>query len=193
MKEVLINHKKGIKPNIPLTVRRVEPNVWNSLRFFTHHYLTSALNKSCKCLLFEWEGNPVAFVGIINTPGKGRPYSCAVSRIVILPQFQGLGLFKKIMDFCGGIVKSLGEGYDLYIKTAHALAKISLDRNPNWEGTVFDGKSRKSKQETSGRYKNHLLRVSCCKKYVGKEIDGYQDLLQPIKTMRELKKTNQMP
>lgn len=193
MQNILINNPKGKRPIIQLTVRRVEPNVWYSLNFHKHHYLTSALNPSCKCLLFEWDNQPVAFVALLNTPRKGCPYGMSISRIVILPDYQGLCLFRQIMDFCGGIVKSLSDEthkYELYIKTAHSKAILSLNRNQNWCGTSFDGKTRKDKQEKTGKYKNHLLRLSACKKYVGDKIDGYQNILLPINEMRKNKENN---
>lgn len=56
MKTIHIEHPKGQRPYIQLTVRRVEPSVWKSLEFSKCHYLTAELNKSCKCLLFEWDG-----------------------------------------------------------------------------------------------------------------------------------------
>lgn len=193
MRTILINHKKGLRPNIELTVRRVEPSVWKSLGFEKHHYLTASLNPSCKCLLFEWNGQPVAFVGLLNTPRLKIPYGMSISRIVILPDFQGLGLFRKICNFCGALVKSMDDDehhYELYIKTAHQKAGESLTRDTeNWVGTVFDGKTR-TKESTEcekGRYNNRLMRKSYCKKYIGKPNDGYQHLMLPIAEMRKNK------
>ena len=158
--------------------------------FAKEHYLTSELNKSCKCLLFEWNGVPVGFVGILNTPRKGIPYGCSVSRIVILPDYQGLGLSTIIFNFVGGIVKSLSDDehdYRLYIKTAHTKFGQALSRNPNVRGTVFDGKGRDKKSADNQRYRNRLTRVSYCKEYIGKKIDGFQDMLKPIGDLRKLK------
>ena len=98
MQEVLINHKKGERPYIHLTIRRVEPSVWYSLGFYKHHYLTEKLNPSCKCFLFEWDTIPVAFVGLLNTPRTGIPYGMSISRIVVLPDYQGLGLSRIIVE-----------------------------------------------------------------------------------------------
>lgn len=70
IKNILIDKCKKCKPNINLTVVRCEPNIWKDLNIFKHHYLTESLNKSCKCLLFMWDGVPVGFVGILNTPRK---------------------------------------------------------------------------------------------------------------------------
>lgn len=191
MKIVKVNHKKGERPQIKLTVRRVEPNVWNM--FKQHHYLTAEMNKSCKCLLFEWNGIPVAFVGILNTPRKGIPYGCSISRIVILPDYQGLGLSTQIFNFVGGIVKSLSDDeheYKLYIKTAHRKFGEALGRNQNVRGTMFDGKGRDKKaiEHDNHRYRNRLQRVSYCKEYIGDKIDGFQDMLRPIGELRKEKR-----
>ena len=191
MKIVKVNHKKGERPKITLTVRRVEPNVW--YLFKQHHYLTAELNKSCKCLLFEWNGVPVGFVGILNTPRKGIPYGCSISRIVILPDYQGLGFSTQIFNFVGGIVKSLsdeGHDYRLYIKTAHSKFGEALGRNPNARGTAFDGKGRDKKaiEHDNHRYRNRLQRVSYCKEYIGNKIDGFQFMLKPINELRKQKK-----
>ena len=190
MKTVKINHKKGERPEIKLTVRRVEPTVWKSMLFDKSHYLTAELNKSCKCLLFEWNNVPVAFVGILNTPRKGIPYGCSISRLVILPDYQGLGLSTVIFNFVGGIVKSLSDedhDYKLYIKTAHSKFGEALSRNPNVRGTSFDGKGRDKKSADNQRYRNRLTRVSYCKEYIGKKTDGFQDMLKPIGDLRKTK------
>ena len=190
MKIVKVNHKKGERPPIHLTVRRVEPSVWST--FKNYHYLTAEMNKSCKCLLFEWNGIPVAFVGILNTPRKGIPYGCSISRIVILPDYQGLGLSTQIFNFVGGIVKSLSDEeheYKLYIKTAHRKFGEALGRNPNVRGTMFDGKGRDKKaiEHDNHRYRNRLQRVSYCKEYIGDKIDGFQEMLRPIGELRKEK------
>ena len=74
MKNILINECKKCKPNIELKVQRTESNVWFDLQFYKHHYLTESLNKSCKCLLFMWNGVPGGFVGLLNSPRKGMPW-----------------------------------------------------------------------------------------------------------------------
>jgi len=98
-----------------------------------------------------------------------------------------------IFNFIGGIVKSLSnetDDYRLYIKTAHRKFGEALGRNPNVRATMFDGKGRNEKDTAHDihKYRNRLKRVSYCKEYVGKTIDGYQCLLKPIKEMREDKK-----
>jgi len=189
MKKVYISHKKGERPEIKLTVKRVESSAWSI--FSSHHYLSTKINKSCKCLLFEWEGVPVAFAAILNTPRKGVPYGCSLSRLVVLPDFQGLGLSTRIFNFCGGIVKSLSDeerDYRMYIKVGYKKFGEALDRNPNVRSTQFDGKGRRRQDFDTNKYANRMERVSYCKEYIGESISGYEDLLKPIKELREYKK-----
>lgn len=191
MQKILIDKKKGELPLIPLTVRRVEASAFETLGFHKHHYLRQDINPSCKCLLFEWDGQPVGFVGILNSPRKGIPFSMSISRIVILPDYQGLHLSRRLCNFVGGIVKSLSndtDNYRLYIKTAHQKMGQSLTKDTeNWRGTAFDGKGRtkESTEYDNHKYANRLTRVSFCKEYIGKPIYGYEDLLLPISEMRK--------
>ena len=144
MKYNIIKHPKGKKPEIRLTVRRVESNVFYTGGFATHHYLTSRINKSCKCLLFEWNNVPVAFAAILNSPRGNCRWAMSISRLVVLPDFQGLGLSTIIFNFCGGIVKALSDDehdYHLYIKTAHSKLGKALDHNPNARATAKDKKT----------------------------------------------------
>ena len=193
MRDVHVKWKRGQRPNIGLTVRRTEASVWKSMSFDKSHYLTAALNPSCKCLVFEWKGVPIAFVGVLNTPRKSVPYGCSISRIVILPDYQGLGLSVKIFNFACGIVKSLSDeehDYRVYIKTAHKKFGEALSRNENVVGTCFDGKGRDEKSKDDAKYRNRLTRVSYCKEYIGKPIYGYERILKPIGVMRKMKESD---
>ena len=192
IQHIEINKSKKDRPNINLTVTRCEPNIWQDLGFEKHHYLTPSLNKSCKCLLFQWNDVPVAFVALLNTPRKGVRFGHAISRIVILPEFQGLGLSTFLLNFCGGILKSLSDEHFLYIKTIHDKMGESLERNVNWSPTSYNGKMRNENAITAegNKYKNRLQRKSYCFKYIGDAIYGYEELLSPINDLRDKKNTS---
>ena len=187
MKKYIIKKNTNDKPHIHLTVQRVEASEWKNLGFDKHHYLTSDINKSCKCLLFSWNETPIAFVGILNTPRKGLPFDMAISRLVILPDYQGLGLSSIILNFCGGIVQSLGEDYRLLIKTIHTKMGKHLTKCNEWEPTAFNGKQRTKTEYEKGKYNNRFERMSYCFKYIGEPIKGYEELLLPINILRKNK------
>ena len=90
------------RPQISLQVYRTEPNTWDI--FKKHHYMTQELNSSAMCFCFTWENQLVAFASILPQLGKGVGKAMRMTRLVVLPDFQGLGLGKKILDFMGGYV-----------------------------------------------------------------------------------------
>lgn len=183
MREIYVNINKGSNPITNITIRRVEASTWWTLGFYKHHYLTSELNKSAKCFLFEWECQPIAFVAVLPQPINLYPYNCSISRLVILPDYQGLGLARKILDFVGGIVTNQGKGYNLYIKTAHDKMGKMLEYAPTWTPATHNKKERPD-VGSKERYHNRLTRWSYSYRYCGEPIKGYEDILLPIEDIR---------
>ena len=168
------------RPEISLQVSRVESETWNF--FKKHHYLTEEVNKSCKFLLFEWYNKPVGIVAIINQPRKGCPNGFAISRIVVTPDFQGMGLGVKLSEFAGGIVRNQ-DGL-CFIKTVNPALGVYFNKSKLWRGTTNNGKSRTIKEDTDKSARNRLERASYCHEYIGESISGYEELLLPISEMR---------
>ena len=162
MKDIIVDRPTYAKPNMNLTVRRVEASAWHSLGFDKHHYLTSELNKSCKCFVFFWDEEPCAFIGLLNSPRKGHPEMMSISRIVVMPDFQGIGIGKIAIEFICGIASN------------------------KWQPTSYNGKIRRdSKKFEEGKYNNRLKRASYCFKYCGESIKGYEELMLPINELRK--------
>ena len=186
MKEIYIDKNTYDKPIINLTVKRVEASAWHSLGFDKHHYLTSDLNKSCKCFVFFWNEEPCVFIGLLNSPRKGHPEGMSISRIVVLPDFQGIGLGKMAIEFICGIATN--NGHTVTIKTIHENFGKYLTNSPKWKPTSYNGKIRKDKKKfEEGKYNNRLMRASYCFKYIGEAIKGYEELMLPINDLRKNK------
>lgn len=168
------------RPEISLQVSRVEAETWNF--FKKHHYLTEDVNKSCKFLLFEWSDKPVGIVAIINQPRKGCSNGFAISRIVIMPDFQGMGLGVKLSEFTGGVIKN--QNGLCFIKTVNPALGEYFNKSKLWRGTTNNGKSRTIKEDTDKSARNRLERASYCHEYIGESISGYEKLLLPINEMR---------
>jgi energy-coupling factor transporter ATP-binding protein EcfA2 len=169
------------RPQITLQVSRVEAETWHF--FKKHHYLTEDVNKSCKFLLFEWNDKPIGIVAIINQPRKGCSNGFAISRIVVMPDFQGMGLGVKLLEFCGGLIRN-NNGL-CFIKTVNPALGVYFNNNKQWRGTAMNNKIRhKSSSSSDISAKNRLERTSFCHEYIGESISGYEDLLLPINEMR---------
>jgi len=171
------------RPNIELQVSRVESDTWDI--FKKHHYLTESVNKSCKFFLFTWNNKPVGIVAMINQPRKGCPNGFAISRIVVLPDFQGMGLGTKICEFTSSLF--INQGGKVYIKTVNPALGVYHNKSDLWRGTSMNGKARKLKDDTDKKASNRLTRASYCHEYIGEGLTGYEDLLKPTKEMRENK------
>ena len=167
------------RPQISLQVYRTEPDTWQL--FKKHHYMTQEMNHSAMCFCFTWENQLVAFASILPQLGKGVGKAMRMSRLVILPDFQGLGLGGKILDFMGGIC--LANGYKFYIKTVNPRMGYHLEHSDKWKPTNHNGKLRTEKKVVN-KYGCLLVRPSYCFRYIGEGIEGYNDLMQNVDKMR---------
>jgi GNAT superfamily N-acetyltransferase len=175
------------RPQIELQVSRVEYEAWHI--FKKHHYLTENVNKGAKFLLFEMNNKPVAICAVLNTPRNGMREAVAGSRIVVLPDYQGLGLGSRISDFVAAIFKNNGHRY--FTKTVNPALGEYSNKSEKWKGTTYNGKGRPEYKETTdveGRYRNRVARISYAHEYIGEPISGYEELLLPVDIMRKNKK-----
>jgi len=170
------------RPEISLQVSRVEPQTFDF--FKKHHYLTESVNRTYTFLLFEWNNKPIAINVIGRHLGKNGGFKVfRESRIVVHPDYQGMGIGSKISEFCGGILKSIGGKF--YTKTINpALGIYRNNHTDNWKPTLFNGKVRHDNNEHSDVYKTIKVRASYCHEYDGDIIEGYSDLLKPIGELR---------
>ena len=177
--QIIKNQKR---PDIKLYVLRVESSAWRDLGFHKHHYLTQDLPKSAKCFLFLWDDKPIGFVALLNQTHKGgNRYDHRISRIVVNPQYQGLGFSGDILKFMGGLIKSMDKEANLYIKTVHTKMGKHLKNSDDWQASTYNGKRHHA---TDANAKNRIGRVSYCFKYVGAPRYGYEYLLTPINELR---------
>lgn len=168
------------RPKIELQVSRVEPKTWDF--FKKHHYLTDKRNKGFGHLLFEWNNKPVGIIVYKNQPGGTIRNGFTISRVVILPDYQGMKIGSKICEFFGGIIKN--NNGRMFIKTVNPAIGEYFNKSYNWKGTSKNGKFRDDIKGNNKKYKNLVKRTSYCHEYIGESISGYEDLLLPIEKMR---------
>ena len=171
------------KPNIELQVFRTTYDTWN--RFAKHHYMTSELNKSSQCFVFTWNNQVVAFYAIIPFPNGSISNGVRGHRLVVLPDFQGLGIGSRVSEFIASIYKSIG--YTLYCKTVNPrLGEYRSNHPEKWKASSTNLRER-SEKEVSKEHNmmGGLTRPSYCHHYIGDAIYGFEDLLLPIDEIRK--------
>lgn len=114
------------RPAILLEVFRCGPGAWHM--FARYHYLSGRLSAVARCYLALWQGMPVAFCATVSLIGrKGRR---RISRIVTLPDFQGVGIG---MCFCETVAAlEHGEGYRVNMTASHPAVVAHCRRSAQW-------------------------------------------------------------
>tara|TARA_Y100000401_G_scaffold25751_1_gene18032 strand:+ start:13840 stop:15018 length:1179 start_codon:yes stop_codon:yes gene_type:complete len=121
------------RPKIELQIFRCRYETWNL--FKNHHYLSQELNKSAKSFIILYNDKPVCFMGILPMPSGTIQNAFRVSRLVVLPDFQGLSIGMKILNLFGAMYKKNNQ--ILYIKTSNPSLFKGMKRNTkNWSLVV---------------------------------------------------------
>ncbi|ALY07058.1 hemin importer ATP-binding subunit [Vibrio phage vB_VmeM-32] len=173
---VLENHEylRRKRPEIELQVHRATYHTWKI--FKQHHYLTHSLNKSAKIFVYTWNGKPVGLVAALQQPQAGdKRYAMSLSRTVILPDYQGLGLGPKISEYTAGMLMNISGGY-VYARTIHPTLGNYRSNSPNWTPTSTNGKMTAEDKMSS----NRLRRPAYSHRYVGPIVENCENLLHPI-------------
>jgi GNAT superfamily N-acetyltransferase len=127
------------RPSVELEIHQALPETW---RFFAaHHYLTASLHKASRCFVMTIDGNPAAFVAVLQQPHPTAQGLRRVHRVVVLPDYQGLGLALRFMEIVGGWAKAIG--YRLLTHPAHPALVRAKAKSPKWKMTKALGFSPK--------------------------------------------------
>ena len=137
------------RPKIELQIFRCRYETWQI--FKDHHYLSEELNTSCKCFVILYNNKPVCFMGILPMPSGTIQNAFRVSRLVVLPDFQGLGIGMKILNEFGAMYKKNGQ--TLYIKTSNPSLFIGMKRYQSSWHLVNESNNIDAIKKMNAKYK----------------------------------------
>jgi len=101
------------RPSIELEIHRCRMAAWKL--FARHHYLTDTLGTGSRCYLATWEGEPVTFCATLPViPKKNHR---RFSRIVTLPDYQGMGIGMRVVAAVASLHRS--EGHRINVTSSH--------------------------------------------------------------------------
>jgi GNAT superfamily N-acetyltransferase len=72
--------------------------------FRQYHYLSGSLARHARCYVAVYQGKPVGFIAVLHIHMRGRYYR--VHRLVVLPDYQGIGLGKRFLNFIAELYTS---------------------------------------------------------------------------------------
>lgn len=108
--------------------------------FAKHHYLDHKHNSSARVYLGYLNDNLAGFISIMPQVGKGMKDNWRVHRLVVLPDYQGVGLGLKMLNDIAEIYKV--EGLTMRIVTsAPSLLRALNKPDGKWRCIHFGKKS----------------------------------------------------
>lgn len=124
----------------PITIEfyPCERRLWNL--FKRHHYLTSEINKSAQCYVGMYKGQPIAFASFITLCNRDVKHAWREHRMVVLPDFQGLGIGNKMSEMFGQAF--IEKGCQYFAKTSNPRMGEHRNRSKLWRATVTNQKAR---------------------------------------------------
>ncbi len=95
------------RPDVELEIVRCGHEAWRW--FAPHHYLSADLHKAARCFMGLVDGRPAAFGALMHFPHPKVRDISSLSRLVVLPDYQGLGLGAyAFTEALGQICKAMG-------------------------------------------------------------------------------------
>ena len=115
------------RPRIQLEIFRCRPGLWRMFR--RHHYLSGGLSSVSQCYVALWNGEPVAFCAVVSLIARKNRWR--ISRIVTLPDYQGVGIGMRLVESVAEMYRRRGSRVNM---TASHPAVIGHGRSsPRWK------------------------------------------------------------
>jgi ABC-type lipoprotein export system ATPase subunit len=116
------------RPSLNVEICRVDNATWKW--FSPFHYMSAKLNSAATCFCLFVGERPASFGAMINRPHPKVRDIRGLSRLVTLPDWQGLGLAMILSDALGSAYKAANLRMHTY--PAHPSLTRSFDRSANW-------------------------------------------------------------
>lgn len=132
------------RPSLDIEISRVDYPTWRL--FAPFHYLTANLHRAARCFVLFVNGRPASFAGMLYRPHPRSPNIFGCSRLVTLPDWQGLGLAMVLIERLGACYRALGQRlhtYPAHPSLIHAFQKSSVWQQERRAGT-FSARNRRS-------------------------------------------------
>lgn len=118
--------------------------------------MNTDLPSACVCYGLYDKDNIIGFIGILHQPHPKNSKIKRCSRLVILPDYQGIGLGTKFLNIVAQHYKD--KGFDFIIITSAKNMIAALRKSDKWAMTRYSAIKRPS---TGKIDKNRKLRTDC--------------------------------
>ncbi len=151
------------RPPIELEIVRCRRSAWRL--FARHHYLSGALSCFARCYMALWEGVPTAFcatLGLIGCKNRRR-----VSRIVTLPDYQGIGIGMALAEAVAELNRQ--QGFRLNITASHPAVIAHCRNSHRWRAVGVKKTGSRNAERFVKNYRGSAGRAVVSFEYIGME------------------------
>jgi GNAT superfamily N-acetyltransferase len=136
--ECIYDTRRLPKRNFELSIyeTKAKESVWRIFRH--HHYLSKELNYASRVFVAYLNDEIVGMIAILPLPNGAFKNAFRIHRLVILPDYQGLGIGSKLIEYFANLHCKIGCGF--YIRTSHVKLHTYFSKKENWIETVRSGK-----------------------------------------------------
>ncbi|MCE9546591.1 MAG: GNAT family N-acetyltransferase, partial [Planctomycetia bacterium] len=121
-----LDRRRLRRPPVRLELFRCHHAAWQL--FASHHYLSGSLSRSARCFLATWEDMPVGFCATL--PVIGRRDHWRITRLVTLPDYQGIGIGMQLAEAVAEL--HAAAGHRLNVTASHPGLLMHCRRSPRW-------------------------------------------------------------
>jgi len=178
---------------------KMAKKVWDTFKH--HHYMSAYLLFNNRYFLITWKHSIVGFCAVSPFPlsqSKIKVDSVRIHRLVILPDFQGLGFGKQFLEFLSNMYVNVDHRYTegrMYIRTSNMKFGEYMKKSSNWESTGLNeknhevtlNKKNKNKKNSSGFFssdkinEHNVTKIAYSYKYIGNTDDKFEYLYKKYK------------
>ena len=141
------------RPKITIKLHGSRVQAWDI--FKRYHYLSGEINKASRCYIGTYDDLPVVFGAILSLPCGTMKHAFREHRVVVLPDFQGMGIGNRFSEALAEAYHRAGCRY--FGKTANPRMGEHRDKSTLWKPTS----------------KNHVLR----KDYIRQNAPNFHNML----------------
>lgn len=122
------------RPRLQLKICKAQRSAWGM--FAHHHYLNKNLSTSARCFVAYIDETPVAFTSYIHFMHPRTKNIKMGHRLVVLPDWQGLGIATYLGEWLGQYLWE--RGYRYRSTTAHPAMIHIRSKSPRWKDTTVN-------------------------------------------------------
>lgn len=115
------------RSEIHVEIRKTSLRFWEL--FERHHYLRGAIPKGIDTWVGFIDDRPACIALVVHI--RGKVHAKRISRLVVMPEFQGIGIGTKFITTVAANYR--GKGWDVYVRFLHEALYSALSRSPDWK------------------------------------------------------------